>query len=169
MFPKTLSVMEMLHKLCLLLPVEPVILPDGLITAMDSYASIFSPQASLVTTTKTINFFYCEASPEFPDIAEEGKPRINGALAKTKMPWLVPACSIERLESAVGSAGAELFCDASIAGLVPGVTRSSFDACAYMWAEGAPLEWAYEFKSGSYNVADAVTDLNKKALLWKNC
>jgi hypothetical protein len=80
------------------------------------------------------------------------------------MPWLVPVCSREDLKNAVETAGAPLFSGAPIAGLVPGVTNYPFDACAYVWAPGAPLEWVFEFKarSGSYSLADAIRALETK-------
>jgi hypothetical protein len=163
-FPNTLSVKDMLIKLCFLLSVEPAIPPIRLTDILNTnHANIFTPQAYPVTVPKeTIKNFFCE--PGKRRIDEADKPRIEHALGYTMMPWLVPACSLEALMDAVGGAGEKLFGDAPIAGLVPGVTNASFDACAYWWAEGAPLEWAFEFKarSASYSLTKAIDDLNNK-------
>jgi hypothetical protein len=102
----------------------------------------------------------------FPAIDEAS---INVALAKS-MPWLVPACSRDDLENAVARAGAGLFGDAKIAGIVPGATNSPFDACAFGWANAAPLQWVFEFKArtDSYTEASGFADLNSKFATYRS-
>jgi hypothetical protein len=98
-------------------------------------------------------------------VANEEIEQINSALDKENgMPWLVPACSLEELNTAVDLVGAGLFQGAKIAGLVPGVGNASFDACAYLWDVGAPLAWAIEFKARSddYPLNTAMSDLQAK-------
>jgi hypothetical protein len=89
--------------------------------------------------------------------------KIQAILRKTKMHWLVPACSRNDLIKTVALAGDRLF-PARIAGLVPGGTNSPLDAYAYGWAKNAPLEWSFEFKarSASYGLTKAKTDLEEK-------
>jgi hypothetical protein len=97
-----------------------------------------------------------------------GKPKsviendeIVDAPDKTKMPWLVPACSYDDLKAKVEEAGADLLPGANIAGLVPGVVNASFDAKANLWDANSTQEWAFEFKArtSAYSLNDACMDL----------
>jgi hypothetical protein len=110
---------------------------------------------------------------EVNDESEVKRPKLDPArcitaLDTTMMPWLVPACSRDDLESTVARAGAGLFSGSDIAGIVPGA-NSPFDACAFGWANKAPLQWMFEFKSRSeyYEEADAIRHLNAKCATYR--
>jgi hypothetical protein len=116
----------------------------------------------------TLNFFYGKLEEGTEDIeegTEDTVQEITRALTTTKMPWLVPACSHDDLMSKIREAGVELFAGAKIAGLVPGVRNSAFDAHAYLWERATRQEWAFEFKarSGSdYTLTVACRELEGK-------
>lgn len=86
-----------------------------------------------------------------------------------KVPWLVPACSEEKL----GKTMAEyphLFDDMNVAGLVPTPFGAPFDCKAYEWnsnvKENPKLtpSWLFEFKSRSegYSMSEAINNLMDK-------
>jgi hypothetical protein len=165
-YPTTLSVRAMLTKLRSLLLVEPVVPPVGLIELASENQILL--QRPAVRTTLTISVGEVSGDEKNPEFHPTIDDRIDTAL-ETMMPWLVPACSREILKNTVGRAGAELFDDAMIAGLVPGATNSPFDAYAYGWAEEASLQWAFEFKARSeyYNEAEAILSLNAKCATYR--
>jgi hypothetical protein len=109
----------------------------------------------------TIEYVYGEDGVE---LGVDGKNKIKRIVGKTKMPWLVPACSQDDLQKKIQEAGVMLFPGATIAGLVPGVILSPFDAYAYLWTSNCPLEWAFEFKARSdgYALQKGCEDLNRK-------
>jgi hypothetical protein len=179
-YPTTLSVKEMLLKLCSLLRVEP----DGIVRTLiarenangNQNVVLESPAAPKKVEIVLVEGIVIEEirkprrkkNKKKRLVTEIQKPKtrqelINDALAET-MPWLVPACSRADLENTVHRAGAELFGGAEIAGLVPGATNSLFDAYAYEWADTAPLQWAFEFKarSANYTATDAIGELHRK-------
>jgi hypothetical protein len=86
------------------------------------------------------------------------------ALENTQMPWLVPARSHDELMKKIEEAGANLFPGAKIAGLVPGVVSSPFDAYAYPWDANSTQEWVFEFRARTleYALTDACNDLEAK-------
>jgi hypothetical protein len=92
------------------------------------------------------------------------KKKIGELVENTEMPWLVPACSYVKLKEKIDKFPT-LFKDLNIAGLVPGEEhKAPFDARAFSWKKGAPLEWLFEFKArrGEYGPSAARNDLDKK-------
>ena len=167
-FPRTLSVRGMVEQLYEYLKMEPDVLASDIVSEVieiwngDVDLSDEYPEQELGLLTD----FHCH---EGQDISE-----IQTLFENTKMPWLVPACSPEKLREKIletrdGSATTEtqqhLFSGMHIAGLVPaGSNNAIMDATAYRWAPDAPLEWAFEFRgrSGSYSMKDAWKDLGTK-------
>ena len=93
---------------------------------------------------------------------EEGQPA-EQLLNTVYMPWLVPACSPEKLREAVDRDSVALFEGLNIAGLVPGGTTNRMDAKAHSWSQNVPISWAFEFRARrSYSVNEACENLVTK-------
>lgn len=95
--------------------------------------------------------------------AEAELTTLKNLMMETKMPVLVPACSTDKLRSAVDRFP-KLFDGMDIAGLVPGSTGARCDADAYSFQVDTPRVWAFEMKSRStdYSRNKAMTDLLTK-------
>jgi len=89
---------------------------------------------------------------------------LSDLLENTHLPWLVPATSVDELEAKIRQAGADLFHDLPIAGIVPERTGGNLVALAMPWKEGTTDPWHYEFRVGtaSYSAAEGCTDLHRK-------
>lgn len=78
------------------------------------------------------------------------------------VPWLVPACSHEKIRDARQAHGENLFGDIDIAALIPGGVTSRTDASAVSWKSGEK-KWLFEFRAQiDYSMDQAREDLIDK-------
>jgi hypothetical protein len=157
-YPDTVSARVMLHQLHRLLHEKRVVVPWGLDIqlqmARPGFGSLAAADQRMLNPT--LDVFYGkleegieEGTKDIEEGTEDTVHEITRALTTTKMPWLVPACKYEDLMSKIREAGAELFAGAKIAGLVPGVRNSAFDAHTYLWCRAMRQEWVFKACSGS--------------------
>lgn len=114
------------------------------------------------TETYTIQHEYGENR----SATSEQTKAIKTLFEEVEMPWLVPACSEKYLKNAFDKCGEQMFKgnDWRIAGLVPGERGALLDAKAFLWVEGMPVDWVFEFKahSSKYSLDEGVKALNTK-------
>jgi hypothetical protein len=158
-YPNTSLVRGMLNRLYQYLLVKQVFYPSAIARKLKESPD-FGPLANTMPQSATLVYIYGESD----NLSKEDKKPIIDALDKTKMPWLVPACSYDDLKAKIEEAGADLFPGANIAGLVPEGVNASFDAKAYLWDADASREWSFEFRArtNAYNFGTACKDLNEK-------
>ena len=153
LFPNTLSAASMVKRLWEYLSPGQQGPPSGYILRTATYNNIKwgydFRNYSESRPKRTLEYSYGKEG-------NDDETSINNVHETTMMPWLVPACSHERLMKTIQETQRgkqSLFSEMHIAGLVPEFNESTsgLDASAYLW-EGenlkcpAPLEWIFEFQ-----------------------
>jgi len=96
---------------------------------------------------------------------EEKRSELEEIWLKTKVPWLVPACSTSELQEKIEEAGEDLFDVIPIAGRVPGVSSDNLDASTVPWdSSKEELSWWFEIKARSqtFSMVEGCATLHTK-------